>query len=143
MASSGVQHMGYVRAVAAALKASGMEVGMCRNQSAGDPAKRSAAMFLYTLQPWDGWKYAAEVTLEWDEELGWTIMAAHSLGPPHGWTEARYGLGVDVVAAPADVVARIDEGFDSRAPEPGPRPQRRATDHNPRLEQVLATYQST
>jgi uncharacterized glyoxalase superfamily protein PhnB len=153
-------HMGYVRAVADRLNELDFRVGHITNVSTGKAGfggkrggpKRAASLFLPDWWLWPWWKAEIDVTatVDWDEEFGWTATKVDEInaGPERGRADMGYGLGLDVVAEPAEVALRLGQIF--TAPEPSDLPfghrayrRRDAANLDWELEAALAAYLPT
>ncbi|WP_101790734.1 DUF6292 family protein [Nonomuraea indica] len=133
----------YGWAVANALTAAGVEnSGAAR---AGEPGKLKRALTISLL---DGYWHipdfgnTVEMSLEWDEEHGWTLLDVNEPGAVRGFAYTSYDLGLGVLPEPAKVARLVDSvlaGEEHLGIGP-PRKYRMAIKHNPDFEAALAAY---
>ncbi|GAA4640174.1 hypothetical protein GCM10023196_104630 [Actinoallomurus vinaceus] len=142
MAGQGrTDHRGYGEAVIRELQALAIEVegDLAIPQS---ESKRAMRIGLDSSQFWGGrFENTVYVDLEWDEEQGWAVLDTHEPGAVRGLAYCHYGLGVGLVAEPAEVARtvealRADENF----VDGSIYKRRRADRHDPEFEAALAAH---
>lgn len=140
-------HMPYVIAVRDALKAVGLKTegvgGLAHWAEPGPGEGRNASIHLSGLMYWSREEYdnTIELTVEWHETRGWYIHDTHELGAVRGDGHRYMGLGLGIVPTPAEVAARVAEGFADGAEHfDRGHTERKTGPYDAELEELLAGY---